>query len=812
MLSPRNAAVIRVPNDYPQKIWRVMGKGLETLFLKARSAERRGDRLEARALYQSILSEFPHNKRALQALRHIDATTVSSSQGRHDSTRQMLSELTGLYHARQFGDLVRQGEALRTDHPSSAGLEQLLGAAYAGMGNFAQAELAFGRWLEIAPADPQAAYNLGVALQEQGALDRAVKAYRRTLTIKPDHVDALFNVGLALHGLSQLDGAIEAYRQALTLAPDHVAACYNLGNALKDGSRMVEAIASYDRALSIEPRHGSSHNNRGVALQQLKRPEEAIEAYRQALAVDPDHIDAWNNLGNALRETGRLDEAIEAYGEAIRRNPAFAAAHNNLGNAYRDCGDIPRAIAAYEDALAAKPGWSNVLAQKLHQQAQICDWSAFDEFVGVADRLGISSGAVPPFTLLNFEDAPERQLARSRLWALETYATGAIVPAQLRQPTSKIRVGYFSADFHNHATMYLMIGLFRAHNRAQFEIHVYSYGMIDGGPMREELIRYVDSFTDVASLSDVETARLARRDQLDIAVDLKGYTLQNRTGLFRHRPAPIQISFLGYPGSLGADFMDYIVADSIVIPGEDCDFYTEKVIFLPHSYQPNDDRRPIPTTQTTRVDHGLPEGRFVFCCFNNVYKIAPVEFDIWMRLLRKVEGSVLWLLGSNRFAEENLRSEAANRGVDSDRIIFADMCPPHEHLGRHCHADLFLDTFNYNAHTTASDALWAGLPVVTKAGRQFAARVGASLVTAAGLPQLVTHTADQYEQLALELSLSPNRLDDIRRQLGRNRLKVPLFDTPLFAGHIEAAYHAAFQRYASGLTPDHIWVAHQAPT
>jgi protein O-GlcNAc transferase len=784
----------------------MMAKGLETIFLKARNAERRGDGDQARQLYEAILREFPNNNRAMRALRRFPSTDTSSSPTAGFSG-DVLAALMGLYRAGRFAELIRQAEPLHTAHDPSAGLEQLLGAAYAGMGRFADAETAFARWTRISPDDPQAWYNLGVAQQEQALFDRAIQAYGRTLAIRRDHVDALFNSGVAHHALNRLGDAAEIYRQTLALAPGHVAAHYNLGNALKAQNLTVEAVAAYDSALSIDPSHGPAHNNRGVALQQLRRIEEAIESYRRSLAIDPANADAWNNIGNALRETGRLDEAIAAFDNAIAQRPSFAAAHNNLGNAYRDRGDIERAIAAYQDALAAAPGWSSVIAQKLHQQAQICDWRAFDEFAAIGDRLGTVSGAVPPFTLLNFEDAPERQLARSRLWASETYGACERAAPLKQQSVGKMKIGYFSADFHDHATMYLMIGLFRAHDRARFDIHIYSYGTINAGSMRDELIAHVDSFTDVASMSDVEIAELARRDAIDIAVDLKGYTIQNRTGLFRHRPAPVQISFLGYPGSLGADFMDYIVADPVVIPSMDCNLYTEKAIFLPHSYQPNDDRRPISATNTTRADHGLPEDRFVFCCFNNSYKIAPAEFGIWMRLLGQIEGSVLWLLGSNRRAEENLRNEATRRGIAGDRIIFAGLCPLPEHLARHRHADLFLDTFNYNAHTTASDALWAGLPVLTKAGRQFPARVGASLLTAVGLPHLITRTADHYERLALELARSPDRLDDIRRQLAQNRADAALFDTALFARHLEAGYTAAFERHANGLAPEHIRIA-----
>jgi predicted O-linked N-acetylglucosamine transferase (SPINDLY family) len=427
--------------------------------------------------------------------------------------------------------------------------------------------------------------------------------------------------------------------------------------------------------------------------------------------------------------------------------------------------------------------------------------------------LATQKNAISPFTMLSLADNAALQLRFSRKWAAEKYtSTKHPLAARPRVKLERLRVGYFSADFHNHATLYLMAGLLREHDKSQFEVYAYSYGRSKSGEWRERAESDVGHFVDVSDLSAHAIADLARTHGLDIAIDLKGYTTNTRSDLFQHRLASIQINFLGYPGSMGADFIDYIVADPIVIPDDQRSHHSERVIYLPHSYQPNDNTREIAATTTTRADFGLPEDGFVFCCFNNSYKISPCEFDIWMRLLGKVKGSVLWLLRANRWCEHNLRQEAVSRGIAPERLVFADKAVHAQHLARHKHADLFVDTFNYNAHTTASDALWAGLPVVTKVGQQFAARVSASLLTAIGLPELITETEDAYEALILALATDPIRLSEIKAKLSVNRRVYPLFDTKRYTRYFEAGLHQAYDSYLAGQSPHDIWVCPPSAT
>ncbi|MFY0692142.1 MAG: tetratricopeptide repeat protein [Paracoccaceae bacterium] len=618
-------------------------------------------------------------------------------------------------------------------------------------------------------------------------------------------------IGAASAQLGQLDRAIEGFRKASELNPEFPDAYNNLGNACKAQGKLGAAVASFARALALKPDFAQAHNNLGIVLQDQGRLEAAIERFKRAIKLKPDYAGAHNNLGSALRNGGRSKEAIACYQRAIKFDPKNAETHRNLGGALQKARRIDEAIASYKNALAIAPDYADVETRLLHQQQHICDWQDHQNLPARCETLGVTAGAVPVFATLSMEDHPERQMLRARTRAAEKYTLPPLAPpAKPSQKARRLRIGYFSADFHDHATLYLMRGQFQSHDRTRFDVYAYSYGNTKTGEMREQVARAVHTFTDVSEMSDRAIADLARAHELDIAIDLKGYTADTRSALFQYRLAPVQINYLGFPGTMGADFIDYIIADPTVIPDPQRQFYTEKAIFLPDTYFPCDGKREIAETTTTRADFGLPEEAFVFCCFNNNYKISPREFDIWMRVLGKVEDSVLWLLKSNRWAEQNLRKEAAARGIDPARLVFAERQPHSEHLARHKHADLFVDTFNYNAHTTATDALWGRLPLVTKTGQQFAARVSASLLGAVGLPELITETEEDYEALILELATNPERLSGIRRKLAANRTTMPLFDTELYTRNFETGLQMAYDRYFEGKAPADIIVPSSA--
>jgi len=733
---------------------------VDQVLLKAKSHAKKGEIEDAKKLYQSVLQAFPKNVRAQQGLAAL--SKPKQNDAAQAVPQEIIDRLLALYNRGELSDVVDQARALTEQHPEAFFVWNILGAANKGLGRTEDAASAFNRVTELNPTYADGFSNLGVTLQEQGKLDEAIAAYNKALSIKPDYADAFNNMGVTLKDQGKLDEAIAAYNKALSIKPDYADAYNNMGNALKDQGKLDEAIAAYNKALSIKPDHAEAYNNMGNALKEQGKLDEAIAAYNKALSIKPDHAEAYYNMGNALKEQGKLDEAIAAYNKALSIKPDYAAAR----------------------------------AQCLHQLAHICDWSAIEAARSHVTELGIIGKSVPPFAVLPLEDAPDRHRLRSELYAQEKLLRKPLpAPAKPSQKPERLRIGYFSADFHNHATMYLMAQIFERHNTEQFEVYAYSYGPDKQDEMRKKLVSAVDVFHDVRGMNDIQIVELARADSLDIAIDLKGFTANTRLAPFAYGLAPVQISYLGYPGTLGADFIDYIVADPVVIPTDNRQYYSEQVIYLPNTYQPTDNTRVISDKTITREDMRLPSNGFVFCCFNNNYKISPKEFDIWMRLLGGVESSVLWLLKSNRWAEQNLKREAEARGISAERLIFAEKVPQAEHLARQKLADLFLDTFNYNAHTTTSDALWAGLPVVTKLGEGFAARVAGSLLTAIDLPELITESEEAYEALALTLATDPKRLGQIKSKLDRNRLTQPLFDSEMYTRHLEAGYHMAYDRY-----------------
>ncbi|MEM8813655.1 MAG: tetratricopeptide repeat protein, partial [Pseudomonadota bacterium] len=553
--------------------------------------------------------------------------------------------------------------------------------------------------------------------------------------------------------------------------------------------------------LKENPKSGALHTIIAASHAGLRNFDAAVDHYRAATAFAPQSPAAHFSLAKALIEKGALDSAAESLETVLALQPDHAEAHYAFGLVRQKQGGLDAACGHFERALGLKPDYAEAREQKLHLQARMADWSGRSADRPLVASLGTAGAVVSPFSMLAMEDAPERHRVRAERTCQALY--GTIEPEPLPAspyPAERLNIGYFSADYRDHATMYLMAGLFRMHDRRHFKIHAYSYGPPVEDAMRRHVEGNVDVFRDVRSETDAAVAILAREDGLDIAVDLKGFTEGARLGIFARRAAPVQISFLGYPGTLGAPFIDYVVADPVVAPQAHLEHFSEAVISLPHCYQPNDDRRSISDRLMDRAAFGLPEDGFVFCCFNSSYKIGPDEFDIWMRLLSAVGGSVLWLLKSNRWAEANLRNEAKIRGVEPDRLVFAKRLPHDEHLARYRLADLFLDTFLYNAHTTGSDALWAGLPMVSKIGRGFAARVGASLLRATGLPDLVTESDDAYETLALELACNPERLAALRNRLERNRVGAPLFDTASFTRDLEEAFRRSHRIRAEGVS------------
>ena len=548
------------------------------------------------------------------------------------------------------------------------------------------------------------------------------------------------------------------------------------------------ALALLHRAIEADPHSPVAANDLGNMLAQLGRTAEAIAAYRRAIRIAPDYPEAHNNLANACQMAGELEEAVAGYQAALRLRPRYAEAHRNLGSALWRLGRTQEAVAALTAAASLNPGYTEAIAVLAHQLRQLCDWSMAGDLTSrLIAAVEAGSGAVNPFVFLSLPATPRQQRLCAEQWTrARRLAAGAAPP--LPATRDRITVGYLSADFQEHATAHLIAELFVLHDRRRFRVNGYSYGTDDGSAARRRLRDSFDAFVDIEKLSHQDAAERIRADGVDILVDLKGYTTGARPEILALRPAPIQVSYLGFPGTMGMPAIDYILVDEFVVPAGQQEHFTEKLVHLPHCYQVNDRRRPI-APAPTRAACGLPEGGFVFCCFNASYKITPAIFDIWMRLLDKVPGSVLWLLDTSATASANLRREAeARRKGGADRLVFAPTLANPEHLARFAVADLFLDTLPYNAHTLASDSLWGGCPVLTCAGETFASRVAGSLLHAAGLPELVTSTLAEYESLALRLAESPEALAALRARLAGDRRELPLFDTPRFTRDLEAAF------------------------
>jgi predicted O-linked N-acetylglucosamine transferase (SPINDLY family) len=692
--------------------------------------------------------------------------------------------------------------ALERD-PRSAGTHLNFGNALAHLRRHEEAIASFEKSVELEPGLSQAHNNLGHAFKELGRFDEAIASYERALRIAPNDFEVHNNLGTVL-GVSGRSGeAIASYRAALAVNPNHAPALNNLGLALQEQGRLDEAAACLQSAISLRPDYAEAHAGLGMIYRAQKRLDDAIASLQKALSIQPDFIEALVHLGAACQEQGRLDEAVAHFHRVILLRPELAEAHHNLGISLQGLSRHDDAIACFQKALAIEPDHKYTLGALLWSELAICRWEGLDSRIealssGVRERRSLTE----PFMLVAVsQDAGEQRLCAERFFEDRVRGDPSRLWKKERYAHSRIRIAYLSGDFREHAVAYCVAELLELHDRSKFEIIGASLGVDDGSETRSRLARSFDRFLDVRDKGDFEAAKLMRDLEVDIVVDLMGYTRHSRPGILAHRPAPIQVGYLGYPGTLGADVNDYVLGDKFVLPQEHQAFYSEKIVHLPESYQANDSRRKVAERTPTRAEVGLPEKAFVFCCFNNSYKILPTMFDVWMRLLRDVPGSVLWILEDNALAGRNLRKEAQTRGVDPGRLVLAPRVGVAEYRARCRLADLFLDTLPYNGHGTTSDMLWAGLPVLTCAGSAFAGRVAGSLLHAAGLPELVTASLEEYQALALKLARGDRLLGELRTRLERNRASAPLFDTDRFRRHIESAFRTMWEIWQRGDKP-----------
>ena len=723
-----------------------------------------------------------------------------------NSKIESIIELFSSGHIREALNTV---QTLISQHPNEALLHNISGVCYKATGQQEMAVQSFKRAVEIKSDFADAHYNLGLTLQELNQLDDAVKSYLKALTIKSDYAEAYNNLGVTLKDLDQLEEAVKCYEKALIIKPDYPEAHNNLGNALKNLGRASKAAECFERMLTIDPDNAEGHNNLGNTLYVLGQPNAAGKSYMKALAIEPDYAEAHNNLGITLNELGRFEDAEASYNRALAIAPHFPEAYSNLGDLLTDLKRLDEALVCYETAFNLKPDIIFMLGKLLHTKMHLCLWddlsSRLDE---LQDKIHNNEKVIPPFPMLGLIDDPELQRKVTEIFVNKHHPKNHDLPKIGLYPKhKKIRIGYFSADFKEHPVAALTAELYEIHDRNHFEIHAFSYGPETNDKMHLRIKAGVDHFHDVRTMSYEDVAMLARSLEIDIAVDLGGSTTNSRTGIFARSAAPIQASYIGYIGTLGANYYDYLVADQTMIPEDNQQYYAEKIVYLP-SFQVNDSTQSPPSTTLTRQDVGLPETGFVFCCFNNNFKITPTTFDSWGRILEKVKDSVLLIYVDNESAQINLTKEITLRGIDPSRLIFGKRLPKSEYLARYRVADLFLDTHPYNAGTTASDALRMGLPVLTYLGSSAVSRHAASILNALNLPELITTTLEEYESLAIELATDPEKLKIIKDKLVGNLSTAPLYDTSLFARNLESAYSMMYDRYQRGLDPDHIYVKH----
>lgn len=693
----------------------------------------------------------------------------------------------------QKGDLLGAGEfyaqILRQD-PLHFDALHLSGLIAAKTEQFDIAAELIAKAISVNPNNAPAYCNIGNVYLNSKKNSLAIENYSKALGLNPRYEEAFYSRGLAYQRLGKLDSAKSDYETALKLNPKHIGTLTNLGNVLQLQKKYDEAIERYGQAIGLNQNFPEPFNNRGNLYHEQKRYKEALEDFSAALAINPNYPEALSNSANSLFALKQYQEALDTYNKAIAASPNYAEAFHNRGNLFRELKYYALAQKDYERGLLLKPEYDYLRGVHFATKMNLCDWSNFDEEWGeIARQIPVQQKVIAPFMVLPVSDSMALQRRVSEQWVAEKYISQVAPHFNIQETKGrKIRIGYFSADFHDHATMYLMAELFELHDKSKFETVGFSFGPDSQDGMRSRLIAALDQFYDVRTKTDEEVAKHARELGIDIAIDLKGFTLDSRTGIFAHRAAPIQINYLGYPGTMGAEFIDYIIADRVIIPESFKHLYSEQVLYMPDCYQINDRKRTISDKEFTREEQGLPTTGFVYCCFNANYKITPKIFDIWMRILEAVDGSVLWLFKDNEEAANNLREEARKRGVDPARLIFAQPMVLSEHLARHKLADLFLDTNPCNAHTTASDALWAGLPVLTNPGEAFASRVAASLLTVVGLSELIAANESEYEMLAIELARSADKLTTIKGKLFTELGNTPLFNSQKFVKNLENIY------------------------
>ncbi len=735
----------------------------------------------------------------------------------------LLNYAIGLHESGKVIDAIKIYRQLQKQFPKHSHLLFLLGVAECQSGNEDGGIKLFNQSLKILP-DAQTFYNKGKALDALGRLEESLQSYNDAIALTFGDPVSHNNKGIVLAKLNRHDEAIQSYNIAISLAPNFAQAYFNKGSSLQESNNAVEALHNYEMAIELKLRTPELFLNRGVALEGLNALDDALASYQYAITlfpdcfdaivrsasvlyklaryaeatrfskiaigINPNHLELFIGLSSALIQLKQFAEALSCCDRAIELQPDCIDAQYNRGLILLIQQRFDEALASFKKTAALNPNHDYLLGTLLHTKMQLCNWADFDELLqGIQEALNTKSRVTAPFPLLGLVDDPELHKLASKIYVEDLFAQKTKSPQPDKyQDHAKLRIGYFSADFHDHATLHLMMDVFKNHDQSRFDVYAFSFNTLETDNWYNEVKTYFKQFIDVTNMPDESIAKLCRELEIDIAIDLKGFTQDNRTGIFSFRAAPIQVNYLGYPGTMGAQYIDYIIADEFIIPNEFQRFYSEKVAYLPHCYQPNMQKRVIADNAFVRSDFGLPENGFVFCSFNNHYKITPKMFSVWMDILRNAPNSILWILQPNASASKNLQDEAKIRGIDPARIVFSPKLPIEEHLKRLILADVFLDTFPYNAHTTASDAIRMGVPIVTLLGKSFASRVASSILNALGMAELITTNINDYQNLAVDLATDHQKLHQFKSRLADSLTTSPLFDSVGFTNDLENLY------------------------
>jgi len=755
---------------------------------------------------------------------------VADLNNQNKLSNAQISFVLDLYTSGQYQEAINQIKVLNEAYPNVPILFNLVGLCYKALGQFEFSVKMFRTAVDLKPDYAEAHNNLGNVLKDLGQPDKAIKSFDNAIGSNPNFLEAHNNLGVVLNELRYYDDAIRSFHKVISINPSFAEVFNNLGNAQRNLGQTDEAIKSYKKALSINENFFEGYFNLGETHRQNRHLEESIVNLKRAISLNPKFAKGYNSLGLSFAMLGEFNSAIDflkkainidpnyaegnieaginCFFRAIELNPNFAEAYKSLGNSYKKMKQREKSLEFFEKAMNLNPDLDYILGDVLNLKLHLCDWTNINNLINKLNkRIHNNEKVIRPFYLLSLSDDPNLEIKAHKIYSKDKFPKSDLLPQIKHYPKhKKIRIGYFSGDFREHPVSTLTVGLYENHDRDFFEIHAFSYGPDTKDEMNLRIKSGVDHFYDVQKMPHKDLVLFVRSLEIDIAIDLGGFTASAITSIFAMSVAPIQLSYIGFLGTMGANYYDYLVSDLTIIPKESQKHYSEKIIYLPN-FQANDSKQSFSVTNFSRKDLGLPKNGFVFSCFNNTYKLTPSAFDSWARILKSVEDSVLLVFASNKSAEMNLTKEITRRGIASERLIFGKRLSRAEYLGRYKVVDLFLDTNPYNAGTTSSDALRMGLPVITYLGQSFPSRMGASILKSINMPELIANSQNEYESLAIELAKNPKKMSELKAKLAKNIKTAPLFNSQLFTKHLESAYSIIYERHHEGLEPDHIYVS-----